>query len=250
MADKVLSTPTNPGTADWTDFDTLVSNSSPGAPWTGQTTIQGLTVDARPAEGETYTLAFGSNSVTYTFTSTPTTPTDIERDGTNDDIQDALEVAIKANQGSVATASNFGNPSPLYIYQKNPADTMVQTDGTGGDLTIYDNTFPGASAGPAAIAPQIVVPFHMKYQVSSLNISEGFVIFPFVFGWEPVDGAYTLLAYRGKGVGADTVEVFGCTADVFTGTIDGIYEIQVTNAGAAPFVNGDWLHIFGLMTPV
>jgi hypothetical protein len=249
VGDLVLSTPTDPGTAAFTDVDVLIA-AAPGAAWPGQVGVQGVVVDTLPADGETYTVQLGSSStVVYTFKTTAVVATDVALGGSVAACQSNLETALIANQGTWATFIDYGAPSALYMYAFVVADVITQTDGTGGNLDLYQDPSLGfgfLDIGPGNLTPEIVAPFHIAYQVQSQNLTDGDIYFAFPMGYEPF--AFSAVAARGKGADNKSMENYAFTGSVASAQdLSGQWVIVISNGGATTFANGDWFTLWGMM---
>jgi hypothetical protein len=136
----ILTTTTTPGAAGWSDGVTVGSATE----YLGQVAQQNFLLGANPADGETYTLEVLGTPVVYTFRNSPSLATDVQIGIDAATTQASLATAIDTNQGTVVSVVDGGNPLPVYIALREIQATdetvldrqIVQTDGTGGDITL------------------------------------------------------------------------------------------------------------------
>lgn len=230
------------GSADYA----YIGGSAGGSLWNGQTALEGVTVSVNPGEGETYTLQVGSTTTVFTFTASPSAATDVLIGAGAADTQVSLEAAINAVLPSLVLAVDYGNPDPIQLLADSAEDEITQTDGTGGDLTLYLNS--GLNAwGQTRIAPVVVYPFHIQRVVTAVHVSQGYITASLPAGFEPV--MFNVLVYDGSGgKGTASTQVKLCTATIATtfGTPGEPYLFQLDNAGATPFATTDNVIFFGL----
>lgn len=223
--------------------------------WDGQVDVVGLLITGNPEEGNTATVnvGAGASDVTYTFTATPAVATDVLIGGSAAATQANLEAAVLANQSAYLSATDFGGGDPLFFFVLDADNTISSSSilSGAGAITHYNNppSFPNP-IGQARIAPQNVIPFHISYDVTAVNVTNGYILFTLPEGQSFVGDAFGILVYDGtaKGTGEYAVATKACTASLTAAaqTSTGQWYIQLVNEGATQFAATDRIVFWGL----
>lgn len=241
MADTfVLSTPVAPGAsgaqASWTANLANVG-------WPGTPEYEGLVFSGNPSEDETYTLQVGTSTEVYTFKATPVATNDVQIGGSAAATQSNLATKIAAVQSDVVFASDYADP--LILVALDVDDAIVQTDGTGGDITIRTTANWGETQESAAA----VSFFHIRKTIQASHVTDGGVYVPMPAGYS-VYLKSGLILDGGGGKGGDTLDPKTGFDGVFTSSfaLPGEPEvIGVTVGTVTQFAANDVLVLWGFL---
>lgn len=216
------------------------STSSPGSSET-----EGVIVSVNPGNDETYTLQVGSNTQVYTFKTVLTVPDvagEVLIGGNAAATQNTLANEIIAVQSDVVFAVNLADPVMLVAMSVD--DTITQTDGTGGDLTLRTVS----NWGDVKVPAQQVSFFHMRKTITAAHVTDGtiYVAFPVGYRTSQVSG---IILDGGGGKGTNSLEVKAGFDGVFTPGLPlaGEPELYGVTQGITTYAASDVLVLWGFL---